>query len=78
MIYRMKIFNEPMAESVPAANNNESPGRNGVITKPVSRKIIINSMIYVRVPRRSIISTKYSSMCRMKSMIKEKTFIVII
>jgi hypothetical protein len=32
----------PLARSAPAANNKESPGKNGVTTKPVSEKIIRN------------------------------------
>ena len=32
----------PVAASAPATNNSESPGRNGVTTKPVSQKIIRN------------------------------------
>ena len=33
----------PAAASAPVANNNESPGKNGVTTTPVSRKMIRNS-----------------------------------
>jgi len=33
-----------LAARAPAANNKESPGRNGVTTKPVSEKIITKSM----------------------------------
>jgi hypothetical protein len=32
---------ESTAASAPAANSNESPGRNGVITKPVSAKMMM-------------------------------------
>jgi len=33
----------------PAANNNESPGRKGVTTNPVSAKMIMNKIRYVQV-----------------------------
>ena len=33
----------PTAAIPPAANSSESPGRNGVTTKPVSQKIIKNN-----------------------------------
>ena len=36
------------AEMVPAAKRRESPGRNGVTTKPVSQKIIANNSKYVQ------------------------------
>ena len=36
------MFIPPTAAIPPAANNKESPGRNGVATKPVSQKIIKN------------------------------------
>ncbi len=32
----------PVAESAPAVNSSESPGRNGQITRPVSTKMIAN------------------------------------
>ena len=32
-----------MAANAPAANINESPGRNGVTTRPVSKNIIRNN-----------------------------------
>jgi hypothetical protein len=35
-----KTFNEPKAANEPAAKRRESPGKNGVITTPVSRKMI--------------------------------------
>ncbi len=38
------IFNKLSLASVPAMNNRESPGKNGVITKPVSQKIIRNKI----------------------------------
>jgi len=34
-----QTFIEPSAANVPAANSNESPGKNGVMTNPVSIKI---------------------------------------
>ena len=34
----------PLADSPPATNNSESPGRNGVTTKPVSAKITRNNI----------------------------------
>ena len=34
----------------PIANSNESPGKKGVITKPVSQKITVNSKRYVQLP----------------------------
>jgi hypothetical protein len=33
----------PAAASAPTANSSESPGRNGVTTTPVSRKMIRNN-----------------------------------
>ena len=33
---------DPEAAKAPAANSSESPGRNGVTTKPVSQKTIRN------------------------------------
>ena len=33
----------PIADSAPAANSSESPGRNGVTTSPVSAKMMRNS-----------------------------------
>ena len=33
-----------LADSAPAANNKESPGRKGVITKPVSANITRNNI----------------------------------
>ena len=33
-------FNLPIAANEPAAKSNESPGNNGIITNPVSAKII--------------------------------------
>ena len=38
-------FKDPTAQRAPMANNNESPGKKGAITKPVSQKTII-----VRIP----------------------------
>jgi hypothetical protein len=38
------------AASAPAANNSESPGRNGVTTKPVSANTIRNRMAYTQKP----------------------------
>jgi len=32
-------FNDPNAANAPAANNNESPGKNGAIISPVSQKM---------------------------------------
>ena len=40
----------PIAANVPAAKINESPGKNGKKTKPVSQKIIINNMGYIKFP----------------------------
>ena len=34
----------PLAINAPIAKSSESPGRNGVITKPVSAKIIMKIM----------------------------------
>ena len=36
------MLSSPVAHSAPAANSSESPGRNGVTTKPVSAKTIAN------------------------------------
>ena len=40
------MFNQvtPPAINAPDANNNESPGKMGVITKPVSANIIANKI----------------------------------
>ena len=45
-IHIRKIFNplSGFAIIAPAANSRESPGRNGVTTKPVSAKIIRNKI----------------------------------
>jgi hypothetical protein len=39
-IMRTGKLKSPAAVSAPATNNKESPGRNGMTTKPVSIKII--------------------------------------
>ena len=39
-----------MAAKDAAANINESPGKNGVTTNPVSQKIITNKITYVNTP----------------------------
>ncbi len=36
------MLSSPVAHKAPAANSSESPGRNGVTTKPVSAKTIVN------------------------------------
>ena len=36
-------FSAPLADSVPATNSSESPGRKGITTTPVSTKMIANS-----------------------------------
>ena len=33
----------PWADSAPTAKSSESPGRNGITTRPVSQKMIANS-----------------------------------
>ena len=38
-----------MAANAPAANINESPGRNGVTTRPVSKNIIRNNILKNRI-----------------------------
>ena len=38
------------AATAPAANSSESPGRNGVTTRPVSAKMIAKRMTYSHVP----------------------------
>ena len=38
------MFMPPMAAIPPAANSSESPGKNGVTTKPVSQKITTNKI----------------------------------
>ena len=42
MMNSRRIFREPWAANAPATKSRESPGRNGAITKPVSRNIIKN------------------------------------
>ena len=37
----------PKAETAPATNSSESPGRNGVTTSPVSQKMMRKRMAYV-------------------------------
>jgi len=61
------MFIEPRAARAPVANKSESPGRNGVITKPVSAKIMRNKMTYVKVPYVETMFTRCSSRCKMKS-----------
>src|SRR5829696_3280326 len=62
-----QMFKEPSAANVPAANNNESPGRKGVTTKPVSMKMTKNSSTYVHTPYCVMIFAIYSSRCKNKS-----------
>jgi hypothetical protein len=38
------------ADSAPATNSSESPGRNGVTTRPVSQNRIKNRMAYTQTP----------------------------
>lgn len=51
----------------PAANRSESPGRNGVRTRPVSQNTIANRMAYVSCPWVVIMPAMWWSKCRMKS-----------
>ena len=37
------VLSAPVAHSAPVAKSSESPGRNGVTTKPVSAKTMANS-----------------------------------
>jgi hypothetical protein len=59
---------EPSAAKVPAAKSRESPGRNGVITSPVSQKTIRNRIRWVQVPYWEMTWLRCSSRCRKKSM----------
>ena len=47
----------PVAASAPAANSNESPGRNGVTTRPVSAKMTAKSPAY---DQRAVLRDKIS------------------
>ncbi|MND02174.1 hypothetical protein D3C83_214540 [compost metagenome] len=40
----------PAPAIAPAAKSSESPGRNGVTTRPVSAKTIANSRLYTQAP----------------------------
>ena len=42
-----QMFNEPSPANVPAAKRSESPGKNGMITNPVSTRMTRNRMTYV-------------------------------
>src|SRR5258708_1314050 len=52
---------------VPATNSNESPGRNGVTTKPVSRKTIRKRTAYTHAPYVCARSRRCWSRCRTRS-----------
>ncbi len=41
---------DPLAAAAPDTNNRESPGRKGVMTKPVSKKMMQNRKKYVQIP----------------------------
>ena len=58
---------ETVAENMPAAKSKESPGKNGVNTKPVSAKMIANKMPYVTLPYCAINSPRCTSICKIKS-----------
>jgi len=62
------ILREPRAANAPAAKSNESPGRNGVMTKAVSKKMIVKRMMYVQRPYCCIRRSKWTSMWSTKSM----------
>jgi hypothetical protein len=42
-------FFDPIAATVPAANNSESPGKKGVTTNPVSQNMTTKSIRYIQV-----------------------------
>ena len=44
-------FRRAIAQSAPIVKSSESPGRNGVTTRPVSAKITRNSTTYSHPPR---------------------------
>jgi hypothetical protein len=44
------ISKEPRAANVPPAKRRESPGRKGVTTNPVSKKMMKKRIPYVQVP----------------------------
>jgi hypothetical protein len=44
------VPSEPVAHSAPVAKSSESPGRNGVTTKPVSAKTITKRKPYTHEP----------------------------
>lgn len=56
--YKSIIFKYPGPASAPAAKRSESPGRNGIITRPVSAKIIPKSRRYVSGPKVLIIEAR--------------------
>ena len=43
-------FRKPREATAPAANSSESPGKNGMITNPVSTKTIAIRIAYVTLP----------------------------
>ena len=47
---RTGVLSAPVAQSAPVAKSSESPGRNGVTTKPVSANTIANSSAYTHDP----------------------------
>jgi hypothetical protein len=51
-------LNEPLAARAPVAKMRESPGKKGVITRPVSQKTIANNSKYVNRPYSFVIALK--------------------
>ena len=60
---------EPNAAKAPAANSRESPGRNGVRTRPVSAKTMANRIPYVLRPCCAMMALRCLSKCSAKSRI---------
>src|SRR5688500_16350276 len=57
----------PSAETAPAANSSESPGRNGVTTSPVSQKMTSARTAYDQLPAASTSALRCASRWRMTS-----------
>src|SRR5262249_16243963 len=62
----------PVAARAPVANNSESPGRNGVTTRPVSANTIANRIAYTQGPYAPTSSRRGLSKCSRKSNIRNQ------
>jgi hypothetical protein len=68
-------LSDPLAARAPVAKIRESPGKKGVITRPVSQKTITNNRKYISRPYSFVIALKCVSRCMNRSIEKFKFFI---